>query len=115
MSLRAFEHKQKLPASPFYLSQLEGAKAAAAAAKGLPEEGLHVNVALPLIQQHMARLVFNEVSLLKEAADKQKVLCKFNDRTMPPRADWPIPIYQCMITWQDQVSLTATALDPVAL
>ena len=49
---------------------------------------------------------YNPVTLLKEAADKQKVNQNYAERALPPHPNWHnLPAYQCTAIWQGQVSL----------
>lgn len=90
-------------------SGVPGLPPAAAAA---PVAALDLDLAVPEIIQQMSRPAYNPVSLIKEAADKQKVVHKFTDRTMPPWPGWQhLPVYQCTVVWQGQEIASATESD----
>ena len=82
---------------------------AAAAAPGAaghraPAAALHVEVALPVIKQQITWPNFNPVSLIKEAADKQKVVCNWVDRCLLPWVGAYPPQFQHQVIWEGQVS-----------
>ena len=54
----------------------------------------------------MRRPNYNPVSLVKEAADKQKVVQHYLERAIPPHPiRHQLPAYQCTVIWHGQVSL----------
>ena len=68
---------------------------------------LHLDLALPLIKQQITWPNFNPISLIKEASDKQKVVCKFVERALPTRPGAYHPHFQQQIIWEGQVSLNS--------
>ncbi|KAL3148469.1 hypothetical protein ABBQ38_013914 [Trebouxia sp. C0009 RCD-2024] len=84
---------------------------AAAAAVAAPGKALDLDLALPEIMHQMSRPAYNPISLIKEAADKQKVVHKFTDRTIPPGPEWHLPTFHCTVVWQGQEIASATEGD----
>lgn len=80
------------------------ARAPGAAGHRAPAAALHVDVALPEIKQQIAWPNFNPVSLIKEAADKQKVVCKWVESCLPPRPGLYPPQFRHQVIWEGQVS-----------
>lgn len=85
-----------------------GAAAGGEAAGNSPAiAALHLDLALPLVKQQITWPNFNPISLIKEASDKQKVVCKFVERALPTRPGAYHPQFQQQIIWEGQVSTTA--------
>ncbi|KAL3137125.1 hypothetical protein ABBQ32_006698 [Trebouxia sp. C0010 RCD-2024] len=98
----------------------QGMQQTASGVPGLPpplaavaarEKALDLDLALPEIMHQMSRPAYNPISLIKEAADKQKVVHKFTDRTIPPGPEWHLPTFQCTVVWQGQEIASATEGD----
>ncbi|KAL0054332.1 hypothetical protein WJX82_007216 [Trebouxia sp. C0006] len=80
----------------------QAAAAPGAAGHRAPAAALHVDVALPVIKQQITWPNFNPVSLIKEAADKQKVVCNWVDRCLLPWVGAYPPQFQHQVIWEGQ-------------
>ncbi|KAL0023988.1 hypothetical protein WJX77_006444 [Trebouxia sp. C0004] len=79
-----------------------GQQAPGAAGHRAPAAALHVDVALPEIKQQITWPNFNPVSLIKEAADKQKVVCKWVERSLPTRPGLYHAQFHHQVIWEGQ-------------